>query len=187
MESTHSSHEKLAPSKDGSSPMNIGLNTEASTANDGNTVALVSRVHNPSCSSADLPVELARIPDAKAPYHPPPAGTHKLSDHIGLGKQKHTKSQLCAKCQHVFDLWLDIVEAMDGGEEFVEYSHWDNVLLFESAASDGCHLCILFLNELKESELKGAHDYLKVMTVTSSISWCARSLTVVRMRRGAGH
>jgi hypothetical protein len=82
-------------------------------------------------------------------------GQHRINSDI-CGQRTHLFSSLCEKCTSMFDDWVRVIEAFDKGDSFVEFSHWKNVLSFEKAASDGCHLCVLFLDEFKEEEIAGA-------------------------------
>jgi hypothetical protein len=64
-------------------------------------------------------------------------------------------SEICGKCQHIFDEWDHIVYDYELGEDFVSYSHWENVTLFKNSA-DNCHLCAQFLNQFSDGELADA-------------------------------
>jgi hypothetical protein len=96
----------------------------------------------------------------------PQPGKHKHADHIGGARRDYTTSQLCIKCRRVFDSWLSIVDAISKGERCVEYAHWDNVRLFEEAASNGCHLCIHFFAQFSEEDIENAHRALGVETIS---------------------
>jgi hypothetical protein len=64
-------------------------------------------------------------------------------------------SELCVKCQHVFNDWLHMLQAIEGGEDFIEYQHWENVVCLQKSADD-CILCAQFLHQFSSEDLTEA-------------------------------
>lgn len=101
------------------------------------------RAYTPAFGNMDLNPECCAL------------GMHKRSKHV-CDQEGHTSSQLCVKCRYMFDNWSLATDEYDQTHPYAEWQHWENVLAFKDAASKGCHLCILFLSQFKEFEIKDA-------------------------------
>lgn len=111
-------------------------------------------------NNSDLANELCSGPPPGTQVTQPQIARHKLDEHADSARLEYATSQLCIKCRHVFDSWPSILQAISEGDQFVEYSHCDNVDLFEEAVSKGYYLCIHFFSQFSENDIENAHRAL---------------------------
>jgi len=87
-------------------------------------------------------------------------GMHKRNKHV-CDQESHTSSPVCEKCRYIFNNWSPATDEYNESHPYAEWRHWENVLAFKYAASKGCHLCILFLSQFKESEIEDAEGAMR--------------------------
>jgi hypothetical protein len=94
-----------------------------------------------------------KIMDSKSPRH-------KVDNRI-CSEGSRSSSKLCIKCRELFFHDWSRIEGIQNFSSPDNFLYWENVSLFENAAAEGCHLCILFLVQCPDSLLEEARRALE--------------------------